>query len=112
MPTPKKPRKSRPKKVNLSIKAIWEKIVLEVEKQEVPINVLDRIVIFLADGTSVEINVKQLLSDGTDPNELEEHLNRRLKDLEEIITDVDYFIDIDSVVKTVQPETDRILRDL
>jgi hypothetical protein len=107
----KQPR-SRAKKLNLNVKDIWKRIVSDVEKQEVPIKVLDRLVIHLADGTNVEVNIKELIKDGADPLLIEEHLNQRLSDLSEIINDIDYYIDIDSVVKVVQPATDKILKDL
>lgn len=107
----KKP-KPRPKKLNLSVREIWKKIVTEVEKQEVPIEVLDRLVVHLADGTGVEINIKELLTEGIKADDIEDHLNKKLHALSDIIVDVDYFINIDSVVNVVKPETDRLLKDL
>lgn len=107
----KNPR-PRPKKLNINARDIWKKIVTEVEKQEVPIEVLDRLVVHLADGTGVQINIRELLSEGLLASEIEQHLNERLESLGNIIVDVDYFINIDSVVKVVQPETDKLLKDL
>jgi hypothetical protein len=66
----------------------------------------------LIDGTQVDINVTALLEEGHDPDEIEIMINSRLKKLDEIIRDVDIFINIDSVAKTVQPVTDNILKHL
>jgi hypothetical protein len=39
-------------------------------------------------------------------------LDSKLKALDHIIEDVDFFVSIDDVVNTVQPITDEILKDL
>ena len=110
---PKKPaKKPRPKKLNLSTKATWKNILKDVDKKEVPIHVLQKLIVHLTDGTRVEIDIQQILKDGADPEEIEEHVNQRLKDLDDYIENVDFFVDIDSVERTVQPETDQILAKL
>ena len=110
---PKKPqRKSSGKKLNLSVKKNWQDIVNNVDKKEVPVTVLQQIVVKLIDGTEVTIDVKQLLSDGLDPLDIEDLLNEKFQDLDEYIENVDFFVDIDKVVNTVQPETDKVLKNL
>ena len=66
----------------------------------------------LMDGTQVEIDVLELLDQGYNTDEIESMLNSRLKKLDEIIKDVDFFINVDSVASTVQPVTDDILKNL
>lgn len=102
---PRKPARS----IKLSKKSAWRKIIKEVEKKEVPIHVLEKIVVFLKDGTEVPVNIKELLSEGADPNEVEKELNNRLEALEIYIKNVNFYIDIDQIEKTIQPETDKIL---
>ena len=109
---PKKPQRSRAKKVVLNDKRRWQDIVNDVDKKEVPVDVLQRIVVKLIDGTDLSIDIKQLLEDGNNPDEIEELLNAKFHDLDQYIENVDFFIDIDSVVKAVQPETDKVLKDL
>lgn len=111
-PKPKKPQRSRAKKVVLNDKRRWQDIVNDVDKKEVPVDVLQRIVVKLIDGTDLSIDIKQLLEDGNNPDEIEELLNAKFHDLDQYIENVDFFIDIDSVVKAVQPETDKVLKDL
>jgi hypothetical protein len=111
-PQPKKPQRSKAKKVNMNVKKRWQDIVKDVDKKEVPVEVLQRIIVRLVDGTDLSIDVTQLLEDGNDPADIEELLNNKFQDLDEYIENVDFFIDIDKVVGTVQPETDKVLKDL
>ena len=107
---PKKPAKS--KRLNLSSKATWKNILKDVDKDEVPIHVLEKLMVHLKDGTIVQIDVKKILSEGADPDELEKHVSSRLDELDMYIVNIDFFVDIDAVEKTVQPETDKILSKL
>lgn len=109
---PKKPKRSKAKKVNINPKKRWQDIVRDVEKKEVPVDVLQRIIVRLVDGTDLSIDIKQLLDDGNDPDEIEELLNTKFHDLDQYIENIDFFIDIDRVVNTIQPETDKVLKDL
>jgi hypothetical protein len=83
-----------------------------VEKPEVPIEVLEKIIIHLIDGTKVNINILELLADGADPETLEQELGNKLETLDHMIEDIDFYVNIDEVAKTIQPETDRILSKL
>jgi hypothetical protein len=105
-------RKARSKRINVDVKARWKQILKTVSKEEVPISLLDAVNVNLIDGTTVQIDIVQLLSEGHDPDEIKDELNERLKQMDEIIKDVDFFISIENVAKTVQPVTDNILKDL
>jgi hypothetical protein len=96
----------------MSVKKRWQDIVRDVDKKEIPVTVLQRIIVKLIDGTDLSIDVKQLLDDGQHPDEIEELLNAKFQDLDEYIENVDFFIDIDKVVGAVQPETDKVLKNL
>ena len=108
----KKPRRPRAKKITLNTRAQWQQWVKEADKTDVPIGVIQYVVVNLKDGTSVPIHVAKLLAGGRDPAELEEHLSIRLKELDDYIEDVDYYISVANVVRTVQAETNRVLKDL
>lgn len=84
----------------------------DVEKKEVPIHVLEKLIVALKDGTQVVVDIKRLLAEGADPDEVELHVNTRLDDLDAYIDNVDFFVDIDLVEATVQPETDKLLSKL
>lgn len=108
----KKPRRRRSKKLNITHKEKWERILKEVEKDEVPITCLESITVNLKDGTSVNVDIRQLINEGNDPQIVEYLVNSKLEALDHIINDVDFFINLDSVAKTIQPITDSILKDL
>ena len=110
---PKKPLvKSKRHKLNISHKDKWKQILQEVEKLEAPVSVIRNIEVTLKDGTVVDIDVSELLGEGMNPEELEQEINQKLRDLDDIISDVNFYINIEHVAKTVQPATDDLLKNL
>lgn len=110
-----KPKRPKSKKLNVDksgVKKEWENILKEVDKDDIPIQMLDAIVVTLQDGTQVNINIKDLLAEGHDPDSLRDHIDERLTALDDIIDDVDFYISVDSVKDTVQSATDLLLKDL
>ena len=109
---PKKPKQPKSKRLKLSKKEEWTRILKDVEKNEIPVHFLKSITVNLKDGTAVEINITQLLGEGLDPETIEQQLNEQLVELDDYIEDVDFYINVDSVSRTVQPFTDELLKDL
>ena len=109
---PKKPRQPKSKRLNLSSKAQWESILKSVEKKEVPIAMLNSLTVNLRDGTVVNINIRELLDEGNDPDELELMIKHKLKALDKFIDDIDFYISVTAVQKMVQPATDQLLKNL
>jgi hypothetical protein len=108
-----KPKKTqRSKKITLNVSKRWKDIVEGVDKKEVPISILQQIVVKLIDGTKIDIDVKKLLEDGMPDSEIEEMLDSKFNELDAYIQNVDFLIDIEKVVDTVQPETDKVLKGL
>ena len=108
---PKKPRQ-KSKRLNLSTKAQWESILKSVEKKEIPITLLESVAVNLTDGTIVNINIKELLDEGNDPDILEKMLKTKLSALDYIIEDIDFYISVAAVQQAVQPVTDELLKNL
>ena len=109
---PKKPRRQKSKRLNLNRKDQWEKLLKEVNKEQVPIGVLRYITVNLKDGTSVDVNIAEMLEDGAEPAFVEKLINSKLEALDDVIKDVDFHISVDAVSKVVQPFTDQLLKDL
>ena len=84
----------------------------EVNKEQVPIGVLRYITVNLKDGTSVDVNIAEMLEDGAEPAFVEKLINSKLEALDDVIKDVDFHISVDAVSKVVQPFTDQLLKDL
>jgi len=109
---PKKSRQPKSKRLNLNSKAQWESILKSVEKKEVPIAMLNSLTVNLRDGTVVNINIRELLDEGNDPDELELMIKHKLKALDKFIDDIDFYISVTAVQKMVQPATDELLKNL
>ena len=109
-----KPKKPRPKskRLKLSRKEEWTKILKEVEKNEIPVTFLKSLTVNLKDGTSVSMDVVELMHQGLSPDFIEKEINQKLRDLDMYIDDVDFFINVDSVSQVVQSLTDKLLKDL
>jgi len=112
MTTPKRNPRPKLKKINVNSKDQWKKILREIDKADIPIDMLIGLDVNLIDGTVVSINVKELLADGTDPELLGKMLDLKLKALDNIIKDINFMVSIDDVANTVQPVTDQILKNL
>jgi hypothetical protein len=109
---PKKPRRQKSKRLNLNRKYQWEKLLKEVSKEQVPIAVIRYITVNLKDGTSVDVNISEMIKEGADPGVIEELINSKLEALDDVIQDVDFHISVDSVAKVIQPFTDKLLKNL
>jgi prefoldin subunit 5 len=112
LPKPKKPRRQKSKRLNLNSKDQWEKLLKEVNKEQVPIGVLLYLTVNLKDGTAVDINVADMIAEGEDADIIEQRINKRIDSLEMYIADIDFHISVESVAKTIQPYTDNLLKNL
>lgn len=90
----------------------WDKILDEVEKKEIPVDLIDSVVIHLISGHSIIVDVDALLKAGNDSLLIEQSLNEKLQSLSDIIRDVDFHIKKDKVIKAVAPFTTNILKNL
>lgn len=108
----KLPKKPRRKNITLSVSKRWKDIVEGVDKKEVPIDILQEIIVKLVDGTNISIDIKKLIADGMNPDDIEEMLDTKFNELDAYIKNVDFLIDIEKVVDAVQPETDKVLKGL
>lgn len=90
----------------------WEIIVQEVNKTDVPLECIKKIVIKLTDGKQRTINIHTLVKQGLQIEDIEQLVSRTFSELDSSIKDVDFVVDIKSVAALVQPETDKILGKL
>ena len=111
-PKPKKPRRPKSKRINLNKKAQWERLLKEINKEQVPIDVLLYLTVNLKDGTVVDVDIASMLAVGADPEVVENLISDKLEALDDYIEDVDFHISVDSVAKVVQPFTDNLLKNL
>ena len=90
----------------------WEHILEDVEKQKIPVQFIKKLVIKLAGKKQQTINIEKFLLQGLDPDQVEEAVSRKLQELDNIISSVEFVLNVQSIADTVQPETDRLLNKL
>jgi len=90
----------------------WEDLVDNVEKTDVPVECIKRLVIKLTDGKRRYLNIATLRKKGYYPEELEQVLNDKLSEYDGMIENIDFFVDVEAVAEQVQKETDSILGGL
>jgi hypothetical protein len=90
----------------------WEHIIDEVSKTEVPLECIKKVIITLHGRKRKTLNLQTLRKQGLDLDEIESILSRTLTELDAQVCDVDFVVDVSEVAKLVQPETDRLLKDL
>jgi hypothetical protein len=110
--TRRKKAQSNLKKVNVSKRVQWNKILKDIDKDEIPIDLLQAMNVNLIDGTQIYINIKELLLAGNSPDNIETMLDIKLKAIDQYIKDIDFYVNVDDVAKTVQSITDQMLKDL
>jgi hypothetical protein len=90
----------------------WEHIIADVNKTDVPLECIKKVVIKLAGGRQKTINLHSLLRQGLQLEEVETMLTRYFQEHDHEIRDVDFVVDISAVADLVQPETDKLLGKL
>lgn len=109
---PKANKGPKARKISLNSKKDWKDILKQVDKKEVPLDLLNSINITLIDGTDIKLDVPALLESSTDPALVEDYLNEKFEELDAYIQTVDFFINLEHVSKTVQESTNQILKNL
>jgi hypothetical protein len=90
----------------------WEIIVKEVNKTDVPLECIKKIIIKLNSGKQKTINLHTLIKQGLQIEDINALVSRTFAEMDTEIKDVDFVVDIKSVAALVQPETDKILGKL
>ena len=90
----------------------WEHILEDVEKNKIPVQFIRKLIIKLEGKKQQTINIEKFLSQGLDPDQVEDAVSRKLHELEDLIVSVEFILNVQSIADTVQPETDRLLGKL
>ena len=92
--------------------AMWEHIIDEVHKTEVPLECIKKVVIKLHGKKQKTINLQTLRRQGLDNEDLEIVMSRTLSELGDQVRDLEFLVDIAAVAELIQPETDKLLNNL
>jgi len=89
----------------------WEHIIEDVDKQKIPVEFIKKIVIKMKGKRQQTVNIKRFLDQGLAPEQIEEAVSRKLSEYDDDILGVEFVLNIESIAETVQPETDKLLRN-
>lgn len=90
----------------------WEHIISEVNTTEIPLECMKRVVIKLRDKKRKTLNLLALRRQGLSWQEIESMLSRTLQELEHLVEDVEWTVDVTAVAEIVQPQTNQMLKNL
>ena len=90
----------------------WEHILEDVEKNRIPVQFIKKLIIKKVGKKQHTINIQNLLKQGLEPEEIEEVVTRKLNEFDDVVTGVEFILNVQSIADTVQPETDRLLGKL
>lgn len=90
----------------------WEHILEDVEKNKIPVQFIKKLIIKLEGKKQQTLNIEKFLSQGLDPDQIEEVVSRKLQELDDSVVSVEFLLNVQNIADAVQPETDKILGNL
>lgn len=90
----------------------WEHIVNDVEKTKIPVEFIKKLILKLEGRRQRTINIEALIKQGFDNEEIEEAVTRKLQEYDDEMIGIEFILDIEGIAQTVQPETDKMLKNL
>ena len=90
----------------------WDNLVGEVDKHHIPIDFVKKVVFRTIEKRQKTINLERLRNQGLNNNSIELIVEEYIKSNESVIHSMEFVLDIQSVANTIQPETDRLLKDM
>lgn len=90
----------------------WEEIVDQVDKEQIPIHCVKKVIFKTKNKTRKTINLKRLRDKGHGEPAIEILVEEFITEHEQDIISMEFVLDVDAVALAVQPETDRLLRDI
>jgi hypothetical protein len=90
----------------------WEHILEDVEKNKIPVEFIKKLVVKLQGKKQHTINIEKFLTQGLDPDQIEEIVSRKLQELDDMVVGVEFILNLQNIADTIQPETDKLLNRL
>lgn len=90
----------------------WEHILEDVEKNKIPVEFIKKLVVKLQGKKQHTINIEKFLTQGLDPEQIEDIVSRKLQELDDMVVGVEFILNVQNIADAVQPETDKLLNRL
>ena len=92
----------------------WSHVLEGVDKttSPVPPEFIKKIIVKMVGKKQHTISIQNLYKQSLSTEEIEEVVSRKLNELDPMIQNIEIVLDLESIAKTVQPQTDRLLGKL
>jgi hypothetical protein len=90
----------------------WEAIVDQIDKNHIPFECVKKVVFRTRDRRQKSINLRRLRDEGIDEDALDHLVTNYISENEEKIVSMEFLLDIEALAGIIQPETDKLLRDI
>jgi hypothetical protein len=90
----------------------WENLLQGVDKPQVPIEFIKKIILKLEGKRQRTINTERLFSQGLDPEDVEDIVSRKIIEFDDEVVGIEFILNVQTIADVVQPETDRLLNGL
>ena len=87
----------------------WEDLISTVDKDQIPIDCVKKVLFKLKGGKQKTINLNTLRKQGLELEEIETVVTRTMFDMSSDIENMDFIIDVQTVADYIQPLTDKLL---
>ena len=83
----------------------WSHILEDVDKRNIPIEFIRKLVIKLEKRKQHTINIEKMLKQGVDSGEVEDSISNKLLELDDQVVGIEFVLNVESIAEVVQPET-------
>lgn len=90
----------------------WENIVNQVDKNHVPIEYVRKIIFRTSQRKQKTINLGYMRNQGLDAESIEKAVSHYIEENEEVISSMEFVLDVEAVAQVLQPKTDKLLNGL
>lgn len=90
----------------------WEEIVEQVEKEHIPLECVKKIIFKFRGSGQKTINLQKMKSNGLTVDEISHVVDRYVQDNSGSISNMEFILDVQAVADLLQPETDKLLKDI
>jgi hypothetical protein len=90
----------------------WEQIVEQVDKDQIPVECIKKIVFKLTGGRQKTINFRTLKNQSLSITEINDVVERWIEENQLDIQNMEFILDIQVIANLLQPETDKLLKGM
>lgn len=90
----------------------WSHILEDIDKRAIPIEFIKKLVVKLERRKQHTINIEKMLTQGLEPEEVEEVVSSKLLELDDQVVGIEFVLNVESIAEVVQPETEKLLSKL